>query len=197
MPRGSWWPSATGCTRWCASPTGTATDAPLRSGATTSCSTSSRRASSPSPAPASPTTSSTRRSSSASRSCGPPRERSGGAVPPFVGTTAGVRLRFARRLRRRAPRRLRRSSSAPCRAAVESVSAARAALPSPISFRRRCSCSRHRPCQPSWACACIAADRDGDDDDEPDDGDAADDGDAHADAGALTVADDYDRQRCR
>ena len=30
-------PNATGCTRWCASPTGTHTGGPLRSGATTSC----------------------------------------------------------------------------------------------------------------------------------------------------------------
>ena len=47
-------------TRWCASPTGSATDGPPRSAATTSCSDSCRRASSPSRARASPTTSSRR-----------------------------------------------------------------------------------------------------------------------------------------
>ena len=60
-------PSATACTRSSASPIGTGTDAPHPSAATTTCSISCRKASSPSPVRASPTIWWTRPGNSASR----------------------------------------------------------------------------------------------------------------------------------
>ena len=94
------------------------TDAPHPSAATTNCSTSCRRASSPSPAPALPTTSSTRQGSSASRWFAAPPDRSIAGrivIPGAGGGGAATRQRWHPRVRFPSPTR-----SGACRARAPS-----------------------------------------------------------------------------